>query len=137
MHHNNPEEFIGIDVGGVRIGLARGSSAARLAQPLKTVSANEAIEEIIAAVQENHTDGIVVGLPRALDGRETAQTAVVKKWADRARAKINLPFYWQDEAMTSKLAERQVASKAGPDAVAAAIILQDFLDTPKEQRVRC
>jgi RNase H-fold protein (predicted Holliday junction resolvase) len=47
---------------------------------------------------------------------------------------VKLPFYWQDEALTSRTAERQ-PSAAGADAGAAAIILQDFLDTDENDRV--
>ena len=136
MHHSDNEEFLGIDVGDKRVGIARGSTAAKIAEPLKTVHADIALSEIFDLIESNHIDGVVVGLPRNLKGDETTQTKKVKAWTNSAKAQINLPFYWQDEALTS-VAAQQAASPAGVDAAAAAVFLQDFLDTPAEQRVRC
>lgn len=121
-----------MDVGAARVGLARGSTAARLAEPLKTVPAAEAVDEL----KKLNPDAIVVGLPRGLDGQETAQTAYVRRWTEEAKLKIDKPFYWQDEALTTQAAGH-TDHPAGPDAAAAAVILQDFLDTPEDQRVRC
>lgn len=126
-----------MDVGDKRVGIARGSSAARIAEPLKTVEAQEAVSLIASLAQQNKVDGIVVGLPRSLDGSETDQTKKVRDWAKAAQAQISLPFYWQDEALTSVIAQTNNDTKAGSDAVAASVILQDFLDTPSEQRLRC
>lgn len=136
---NNPkvEEFLGIDVGGARIGIARGNSAARLAQPLVTIEAELAKVRLKDIIKDNKTAGIVVGLPRSLDGGETPQTKTVRDWVKSVQAEISLPFYWQDEALTSHHAENSDfrAHQAGPDAIAAAIILQDFLDAPENDRV--
>lgn len=122
-----------MDYGSVRVGLARGSSAARLAEPLRTVTQPKAIEEIAKLAKDNQAAGVVVGLPRSLGGNETEQTKTVRKWAETAKSAIKLPFYWQDEALTSAAA----AKARDIDAAAAAAILQDFLDTPEEERVRC
>ena len=136
MLHNTPQEFIGVDVGTVRVGLARGSDVARLAEPLKTVSAAQAINWLAEIAATRKVDGIVVGLPRGLDGQDTSQTNLVRDWAKQAAASIKLPFYWQDEALTTQAAQTH-NSKEGVDAAAAAVILQDFLDTPEAERVRC
>lgn len=135
MSHNPTEEFIGVDLGASRVGLARGSSAAQLAEPLKTVPASEAIEAIAALAKETNAQGVIVGFPRNMSGQETGQTQSVKQWVNQAKTHINLPFYWQDESLTSKVAEAK-AHPAGADAVAASVILQDFLDSPKDERVR-
>jgi putative Holliday junction resolvase len=103
-----------------------------LAEPLSTVPSAKAIEEI----KKLDPDLIVVGLPRSLDGNETDQTAFVRRWADSAKQVINKPFFWQDEALTSRAAD-STDSKAGQDAVAASVLLQDFLDTPESDWVRC
>jgi len=129
---DNPQEVIGVDVGEARVGLARGSTIARIAEPLKTVGANEAI----TAIAEFDCDIVVVGLPRNLDGKDTQQTTAVRDWVKQASQKIDKPFYWQDEALTSKAAEA-ANHRTGSDAVAASIILQDFLDTPPDRWVRC
>jgi putative Holliday junction resolvase len=128
--HRNPQEFIGVDLGAKRVGIARGSSLARIAEPLKTVPAAGALQELAAIVKRYAASGVVVGLPRNLEGKDTGQTQAVRQWVDEAKKDISLPFFWQDEALTSVAAD-------GDDAVAASVILQDFLDTPEAQRVRC
>lgn len=134
-------EILALDVGAARVGIARGSQAARLAQPLKTVQTAGAMQELQKLIAQNKVEAIVVGLPRDLSAHETDQTRWVRNWVKEAKAKIDLPFYWQDEALTSKEAagknRRSKIKNQGLDALAAAIILQDFLDTPQEQRIVC
>ncbi len=122
------EEFLGIDVGSKRIGVARGSTAAKIAEPLVTLEANEAVPKLKSLAKDRQVAGIVVGLPRNMKGEETAQTTEVRLWVDRAKESIDLPFFWQDESLTSQKALEAGAGKADIDALAAAIILQDFLD---------
>ncbi len=136
MHHNDIEEFLGIDVGSVRIGLARGSSAAKIAEPITTLAADEALVQIAEIAKKNTTTAIVVGLPRGLDGQETEQTREVIKWAEKAKNQIDLAFYWQDEALTSHKAKEHQPKTHELDSIAAAIILQDFLDSPEIDRVK-
>lgn len=132
-------EFIGLDVGKARTGFARGSSAARLAEALPTVPTAEALRALQNLVSKG-ADGVVVGLPRSLDSQETEQTTWVRDWVDAAKKQVKVTFYWQDEALTSKLAEAE-AIKGGKvqdaDSLAARIILQDFLDSPEDTRVTC
>lgn len=127
-----------MDVGLAKVGIARGSDQAKIAQPLKTVPEPKAITELKSLAEKDHAVGIVVGLPRGLESQETKQTETVRRWTKTAMERINLPFYWQDEALTSKIAlSREVAKLTGEDAIAASVILQDFLDSPEDRRVRC
>lgn len=137
MDSHKAQEFIGVDLGSVRVGLARGNSAARIAEPVKTVPAQQAISEILEMAKQNKSSGIVVGLPRSLDGSETHQTKSVRSWASNLRDKTNLQIFWQDEALSSINAEtdKDLSNKVGVDALAAAVILQDFLDSPEDDRV--
>lgn len=131
-------EFIGLDVGKARTGIARGSNLAKLAEPLKSVPTEQVLAELADSFE--NLAGVVVGLPRSLSGEETEQTAWVRSWVDKAKKQIKTTFYWQDEALTSKLAEAEDINKGkiqDIDAVAAAIILQDFLDSPESLRVVC
>lgn len=129
-------------MGQVRTGVARASMHARLAEPLTTLKTQDDIyqrlQELIVA---HKTDAVVVGLPRTETGKDTAQTIWTRNWVDGAKRRMGVPFYWQDEALTSKLAEDYRASDKknihGTDALAAAIILQDFLNTPETERVLC
>lgn len=137
MDNHKHQEFLGVDVGAVRIGIARGNTAARIAEPLKTVPAAQAAAELLDLSDKNQAAGVVVGLPRSLDGAETGQTKAVRQWVQSVKNRINLPFYWQDEALTSQRAESLKPKPEGPgvDAEAAAIILQDFLDSEESDRV--
>lgn len=132
-------QLLGLDVGQKRIGVARASSAAKLAEPLKTISTASGLKELKGIIKEQDAQTIVVGLPRNLRGDDTPQTTWVRSWVDEAKKQIKLPFYWQDEALTSVQAEslKLKAKNQDIDALAAAIILQDFLDVPETGRVLC
>jgi len=134
---HNIQEVLGVDVGTVRVGIARGNLHARIAEPVRTVPALSAISEINNLIKLYSSDALVIGLPRNLDGDETAQTKHVEAWAQEARKHIKLPFFWQDEALTSHKAQqlKPSANNLGLDAEAAAIILQDFLEANDSDRV--
>ncbi len=132
------DEFLSLDVGLKRTGIARGSTLAKMAEPLETVETEKVITRLGELVNNYGAIGIVVGLPRNLSGNDTAQTSWVRDWVNHAKRKIDLPFYWQDEALTSKIANaRQKVYKKihDIDSLAAAIILQDFLDSDEANRV--
>lgn len=132
-----------MDAGSAWVGVARGSSLARLAEPLKTLPAAAALDELRALAQTYAAAGVVIGLPRGLDGSDTAQTKAVRQWARQAKNLIKLPFYWQDEALTSRAAAGELqtvrlkSQNVDEHGLAATVILQDFLDTPESERVRC
>lgn len=137
MANHKIQELLGVDVGAARVGIARGSTLARIAEPLKTTLATSALEEIKQLAKLHASEAVVVGLPRSLDGNETDQTRAVRQWVKQAQTVIGLPFFWQDEALTSIEAKskKQKAKSPGVDAQAAAIILQDFLDSNEDDRV--
>ncbi|MBW4061122.1 Holliday junction resolvase RuvX [Candidatus Saccharibacteria bacterium] len=123
--------YLGIDMGSRRVGLATGDSDTKLAQALKTVVPADLAAAVAAAAP---LDGLVIGLPRGLDGQTTAQTLAVQRWADDLLGDRTEPIYWQDEAGTSGVAEDNLRAsgkaykKEDIDAHAAAIILQDYLN---------
>jgi putative Holliday junction resolvase len=133
---NSPKVYLSLDIGGQRIGVATGDSVARLAsiQPTVQVNGREA-EEIRRLVADLGVTDLVVGRPRNQAGETTNQTQTVEAFAAQALSPLALPIHWQDESLTSVIAEERLAarkkpySKADIDAEAAAIILQDYLDT--------
>lgn len=136
------KELIGLDVGQKRTGIARASSVALLAEPLTTQDTSQLPKFLKKLIQGSEVEAIVVGLPRNLSGDDTAQTTWVRDWVDSAKKQLNVPFYWQDEALTSHAAQtsqlmKKQGVKADLDSLAAAIILQNFLDTPEPERVIC
>jgi putative Holliday junction resolvase len=127
------KKFLGIDYGAKRIGLAVGDDAAKLARPLSTVGPAELAETI---EREGPFATVVVGLPRSLSGGETAQTLAVRRFTDDVLwRKLRIEPVFQDEAATSEIAEERLKEmgkpydKADIDAEAAAIILQDYLNS--------
>lgn len=124
--------YLGIDYGGKRIGLAIADAETKLARPHATVSPAELADVI---KRDGPFAAVVLGLPRGLDGGDTNQTLAVRRFADDILwAKLRLEPVFQDEAGTSSLAEDRLResgrsyTKPDIDAEAAAIILQDYLD---------
>jgi putative holliday junction resolvase len=137
---------LGIDYGERRIGLALSDATGLLASPWKKiandanvgVAARRLADEVRALLADD--DGlaaIVIGLPRRLNGEPNDQTARVRKLAELLAAEVNVPIALQDERLTSHEADALLAErerdwrrrKERVDAMAAALILQDFLDT--------
>lgn len=131
---NKKRTVIGLDVGTKRIGVAVADPSVGIAVPFIAVEVDgselEAIAEIIVT---EDADTVVVGYPRNQSGESTAQTEVVKLFADKLKDMARQVVF-QDESLTSVLAEQQLAvhkrpyTKADIDAQAAAIILQDYLE---------
>jgi putative holliday junction resolvase len=126
--------FLALDVGEKRIGVAVGDDAVRIAMPYDTIEVDGAeLERIAKIVVDESVDTIVVGYPRNQSGEATAQTAYAEAFAEQLTDMApHLEF--QDESLTSVLAEQQLKSYGKPyskgdiDARAAAIILQDYLE---------
>ena len=128
-------EIIALDVGKKRTGIARASAEARLAEPFKNIDTSEVLNELEDYLAQHQVEAVVIGLPRGAEGQETEQTNWVRDWAKRAKDQIAAPFYWQDEFLTSQLAEAGRPYSVPADDVAASIILEDFLNTDKKDRL--
>ncbi len=129
--------LLALDVGKRRVGLAVASSIARLPRPLATLEHGDKFWQQLGGIIEQEQIGeIIVGLPRSLEGRETDQTAYSRQFANELKQQFNLPVYFQDEALTSHVAESELRhvgkhhTKATVDALAATLILEDFLNHP-------
>jgi putative Holliday junction resolvase len=127
--------ILALDVGDKRVGVAVASLEARLPRPLTTVfRGDDCFEEIRNIIRSEDIGEIVVGLPRGLDGQSTGQTEATERFIMELKHEVDLPVHRQDEALTSKQAEAelnkrgQVPDKSDIDALAAAYILEDFLD---------
>lgn len=127
-------DIICLDLGLKRTGLARASQVARIAEPLKIVETKMLIDEILNYQNHTETSAVVVGLPRNSNGDDTDQTLWVKDWVNNAKAHLKLPFYYQDEYLSTKLAEDKSGDAKHHDDQAAAIILQDFLNASHDNR---
>lgn len=123
-----------LDVGERRVGVALASMQARIASPLTTLERSDSIfHDIQKLIDEHSVAAVAVGLPRGLDGQHTAQTVLVEEFKSELDHKVSIPTYWQDEALTSRQAEEELASrgraytKADIDALSATYILEDFI----------
>lgn len=128
------QNIVCLDVGEKRIGVAVADSSVRIAVPFEAIEVDgDEIEAIAKIVVTERADTIVIGYPRNQAGETTAQTTYVEAFADKLKD-IAANIIFQDESLTSVLAEQQLAvhkrpySKGDIDAQAAAIILQDYLE---------
>ncbi len=131
--------IIGLDVGDRRIGVARINTFAKLSEPLNPIvtASQEPFKAILTVIKEYGAISIVVGLPRGLDGQETAQTQKIREFTALLKQKSPIPVFMIDEAGTSKQAKERI-TKANPsiDSNAAAIILEDFVNFADKERLK-
>jgi putative Holliday junction resolvase len=137
---------LGIDYGARRIGLALSDATATLASPWRLItrppSEAATLRLLVDEIQKLMADddglaAVVVGWPRRLDGTPTHQTLLVETFARALGQRVALPVILQDERLSSREAESRLAvrekdwrrRKQKLDAAAAAIVLQDYLDS--------
>jgi putative Holliday junction resolvase len=129
--------LLGLDVGSKRIGVAVSDETGLLASPVAVVERGRndsgAIRDLIARYQAT---GLVAGIPTGLSGREGPQAQETRRYADALAAELGVPLEYWDERLSTAVAERAMidsgmrrdARKERIDAVAAAVMLQGYLD---------
>lgn len=133
--------WLGIDVGSVRVGVARSDPRGVLAVPVATVQRDVArgsdLDQLAALIAEYQAIGVVVGLPRTLAGRDGPAVRAAREFGAALQARIDpVTVRYVDERMTTVLAQRNLTSsgvrgrakRAVVDQAAAVAILQSFLD---------
>ncbi|WP_394771740.1 Holliday junction resolvase RuvX [Lacisediminihabitans sp.] len=135
-----PGVRLGIDVGKVRIGVASSDPHGMLATPVATVQRGDGdVERILAEAAERAAVEIVVGLPIALSGADSASTQDARDFAARVARATTVPVRLVDERLSTVSAHRAMRAtgrstrKSRPviDQVAAVIILQHALDAER------
>jgi putative holliday junction resolvase len=153
--HLNGEKTAGsilaVDYGRARIGLAIAETEALLPRPLLTlerINRNEDMRRLRELARDHGVRQIVVGLPLRLDGTRGEMAEEATRFAARLRKQLGLPVDMLDERLTSWEAERLLEeqsgrtlhdpkthgkvgrnpAKASVDAVAAAVILREYLE---------
>lgn len=137
-HVTRPRRVLAIDVGERRVGVAVADVAGGLATPLTTILRRSHAEDVARFAQiarEQQVDTLLAGLPLNDDGSMGPQARQAARYARRLASALGLPLVLWDERHTTAEAERRLR-EAGRrrgtapqlDAVAAAIILQDYLD---------
>ena len=137
---------LGVDYGQKRIGLALSDASGLLARPWKVIAREGNAVQVAAALareldalaaSDEAVSVVVVGYPRRLNGEATEQTIAVQKITDRLKAVLAVPVVLQDERLSSHEAEELLARREKDwrkrklllDAMSAAVILQDYLDS--------
>ncbi len=130
---------LGLDVGDRRIGLALSDSGSILASPLTIIEHTtglQDIEAILKIAKEREVERIIVGLPRLMNGDIGPQAQKVQTFIEEMRSHTQIPIEYRDERLTTVTAQRlkqETSSKKKNrnlryDAMAAAVILQDYLE---------
>ncbi len=127
-------QFLSLDVGEKRIGVAFADSQTRFPVPYTTLSVDGTeLLQIQHILTERAVDQLIVGYPRNQRGELTAQTKAVVAFVEKLKP-LAAKVVFQDESLTSISAEQYLKNnkknytKADIDAHAAAIILSDYLE---------
>jgi putative Holliday junction resolvase len=119
------QTILAFDFGEKRIGVAVGNTITKTSEPLKIIQEKtqddkfKAIEQLI---QEWQPQLLVVGLPTHPDGAEHEMTQKAKRFGNQLKGRLQKEIVWVDERYTS------VSVDGGNDALAAQLILQQYLD---------
>ncbi len=148
--------LMALDVGTVRIGIAISDATGFLASPYITLHVRRDEAQVWLAleryIEETEAEGLIVGLPISLDGQLHMQAQRIQAFTERLKAHINIPLTFWDERLSTIEAERLLEQRGQEfdtarqrrgghrrtsskkkrgqeiDALAAAVILQDYLD---------
>ena len=127
---------LGLDIGDRWIGVAMSDPQGILASPLTIIDRTDetsAINTVLAIIEQNKVGVIVVGLPISMNGNIGPQAEKVQAFAGELSRRTKVPLELRDERLTTVSAQRIMKltgkdRKARDDAVAAALILQEYLD---------
>lgn len=132
--------YMGIDYGSVRIGIALSDPLKIIAQGFTTVrNDNESLDRIFSIIAEQSVERIIIGNPLNLRGEISAKAEEVGEFVKILKAKTPVEIIMLDERFTSVMAQRSIITmgttkkqrqnnKGKVDEVAAAILLQSYLD---------
>ena len=130
---------LGLDIGDKRIGVALSDPGGILASPFTIINRQDErldIEAITNIISQKQVEQIIVGLPRSMDGSIGKQAEKVKAFTQKLCEHTDLPVQFRDERLTTVSAKRlrqavnrkKTREKVRYDAIAAALILQGYLD---------
>jgi putative Holliday junction resolvase len=136
---------LGLDIGSKRIGVAVSDELGAIASPVGFVVRGRGdrarFRELLAQFGATR---LVAGLPAGLSGREGHQAADTRAYAEALAADLGVPLDYWDERLTTAIAERSLIASGTRrdkrreriDAVAAAVMLQGYLDAQSNRRKR-
>jgi putative Holliday junction resolvase len=129
------QALVCLDVGEKRIGVAVADMSVRIAVAFDTIIVDgDELNKIAAIMIREGAKTLVIGYPRNQQGETTAQTAYVERFATQL-GEVAQEIVFQDESLTSVMAENRLIAMKRPytkgdiDAQAAAIILEDYMES--------
>jgi putative Holliday junction resolvase len=136
--------YLCIDLGAKRIGLAKGSLETRLAAPLQTinhVSRNSDIQAVINLIALHEITNIVIGISYQMDGSPNSMGKHSLSFGEGLKQAIDLPIVYWDESLSTydaKLLRLETgasrkARSGHQDSLAAALILQSYFDNSVQE----
>lgn len=137
---------LGLDLGSKRIGVALCDPDERVATPLTVVQRGKSRKDdhakIASLVKEYEAEAVVVGLPLTLASKVTAAAQNAIAETEQLSSELSVPVYLHDERLTTVTADRSLmememkadARRRVVDKVAAAVMLQSFLDHRRNER---
>ena len=137
--------LLALDVSKRAIGVAGADAGWRLATPLTTIRRTtwaQDLERLAGIIRERAAGALVLGWPLNMDGSEGPRCQAVRAFAENLDAALGLPILLRDERLTTFAAE-EAAERSGLrgkkraemlDALAAAAVLQDVLNTLAQRR---
>ena len=140
LQSNN--SLIGLDLGTKTIGVAVSDTILSVATPTKTIKRKKFsidADQLLGIISIKNCCGVVVGLPKNMDGSEGPRAQSTRAFARNFSAKTQLPITFWDERLSTVAAEKALLEADTTrkrraeviDHVAAAYILQGFLDRLK------
>lgn len=103
---------------------------------IKYQNDDQLISELLKIIEDEFIDIVVLGVPFFTDGTESTMTKTIKEFGEKLKAQTNCQFFYQDETLSSFEAQDRMRNDprynfqvdmTKIDAVAASIILEDFL----------
>ena len=137
--------ILAIDFGLKRVGLAVSDPMQIIARALETVqyqSRKELLRRLVEIIRQNEIVGVVMGLPRHMDGSEGEMAKTVRELMAELAARLSIPITAWDERLSSVQAERALremgisarnTKRGDVDRLAAVFILQSYLDSLKRK----
>lgn len=128
--------YLGIDYGTKRVGIAISDGLGLMARPLEVAARSDVASRVEEIVSTYGVARLIIGLPTALGGHEGASAEGARSLGEELAAATGLEVEYVDEKFTSRMAEETLLDsgmkrrerREAVDKVAAAIILQEYLD---------
>ena len=132
-----------LDVGEKRIGIALSDPGGQVAFPHKVLnrtSVEKDLGTISGEIEENQIFKLVIGHPISLSGGKSQQTLLTEKFAETLKNKIDIEIILWDERLSTREADKSLSRmgtksrkrKDKIDAIAASLILQNYLDKNRD-----